>query len=60
MRTKRLEDFKVAPSVYLMGGRIHYVSQEKKIKSIDSGANVIFSQARPVVKFGHSEKATKI
>jgi hypothetical protein len=49
MRTKRLEDFKVAPSVYLIGGRIHYVSQEKKSKSIDSGANVIFSQARPIV-----------
>ena len=49
MRTKWLEDFKVVPSVYLMEGRVLYVSQEKKSKSIDSGANVIFSQARPIV-----------
>ena len=49
MTAKPLKDLKVAPFVYIKGGRIHYVSQEKKSKSIDSGANMIFSQARPIV-----------
>ena len=52
MTAEPLKDLKVVPSVYLMGGRIRCVSQEKKSKSIDSGANMIFSQARPIVTKG--------